>query len=170
MTRTISTRHILAFVLGFAGLVLGLPLAAEPVTIAKDTPLRAQANASASVVAQVKEGTTGDATAKQGPWLNVKTAAGTGWMLTVNVRFGASAGGTKSASSGGDSMSKLFGARQASTGTTTIGIRGLDKADLAKASFDKGQLDLLDNYSATRQDGESSASASGLSATQLSYF
>ena len=65
---------------------------AQTVTFSKDAPLRAEPRFDAAPVAQVKQGTSGEASAKQGPWLNIKTASGAGWALTTDINFGTSAG------------------------------------------------------------------------------
>jgi hypothetical protein len=124
-------------------------------------------------VTQVRQGTVGDATSKQGPWLNIKVPAGTGWALTTDITFGTGAAG--SAGSSGASVGSIFGPRrqQAST-TSTIGIRGFDKETIGNAFGDGGtvsasQLALLDRFAVDKAAGQSFASAQGLSASSVSY-
>lgn len=169
-----SLRRILSGILttGLAALtVLGAgSAAAEPVTFTKDAPLRSEARFDAKPVAQIKQGTVGDATAKQGPWLNIKTPAASGWALTTDISFGS--GG---AASGGGSPGQLFGGgRQQASSTNTIGIRGFDKETIGNALGDGGavseaQLARLDGYAVSKEGGQSFASSKGLSATSLSY-
>ena len=145
---------------------------AEPVKFTKDAPLRSEARFNAAPVAQIKKDTVGDATAKQGPWLNIKTPEASGWALTTDVSFGS--GGT-AASSGGVPLGGLFGGGRQQAGTTvTIGIRGFDKETIGNALGDGGavseaQLALLDGYAVSKDDGQSFASSKGLSATSLGY-
>ena len=146
--------------------------AAEPVKFTKDAPLRSEARFNAALVAQIKKDTVGDATAKQGPWLNIKTPEASGWALTTDVSFGS--GGT-AASSGGAPLGGLFGSgRQQANATVTIGIRGFDKETIGNALGEGGavstaQLALLDGYAVSKDDGQSFAGAKGLSATSISY-
>ena len=145
-------------------------VAAEPVTFTKDVPLRSEARFDAAPAAQITKGTTGDATGKQGPWLNIKTPQATGWALTTDVIFG-----TGGSSSGGVSVAGVFGgSRTPPGGTSTLGVRGFDKETIGTALGDGGavsdaQLALLDGYAVTKDDGQSFASGKGLSATSVSY-
>jgi len=142
------------------GFVAGT-VAAEPVTIAKDGPLYAEPRFGAAVTAQVKEGTSGDAIAKQSPWVNVKTSNGAGWIMSVYVRY---APGTGAAPARPTSS--------ASTGraTSTLGIRGFDPVDLAKGQLNQGQLAQLDGNAASQSDAASAAQNTGLRATRVDYF
>ena len=143
--------------------------AAQTVTFTKDAPLRAEPRFDAAPVAQVKQGTSGEASAKQGPWLNIKTASGAGWALTTDINFGTSAG----ASSGGSTGSIFGRPRQAST-TSTIGIRGFDKETIGNAfggggAVSSAQLALLDGYAVDKDAGQNFASAQGLTAVSVKY-
>jgi len=154
----------MATVLGASG------VAAEPVTFAKDAPLRSEARFDAAPAAQIKKGTTGDATGKQGPWVNIKTPQATGWALTTDISFGTGGG----SSSGGTSVAGIFGGSRPPGGTSTLGVRGFDKETIGTALGDGGavsdaQLALLDGYAVTKDDSQSFASGKGLSATSVSY-
>jgi hypothetical protein len=169
----ISVRQTIAAIAAMTSWLCAGGVAAEPVTFTKDAPLRSEARFDASPVTQVKQGTVGDATTKQGAWLNIKTPGGTGWALTTDISFGA--GGATSSSGGGFSLSRLFGgsARPAST-TSTIGIRGFDKETIGTALGDGGavstaQLALLDGYAVDKAGGQSFASAKGLAASSVGY-
>jgi hypothetical protein len=151
-------------------LMVASGVAAEPVTFAKDAPLRSEPRFDAKAVAQIKQGTAGDASGKQGPWLNIKTSAATGWALTTDISFGS--GGA--APSGGASLGGIFGKRQQVSGTSTLGVRGFDKETIGTALGDGGtvntaQLALLDGYAASKEDGQSFASGKGLSASTVAY-
>ncbi len=143
---------------------------AEPVTFAKDAPLRSEPRFDAATAAQIKKGATGDATAKQGPWLNIKTPQATGWALTTDVLIGAGAG----SSAGSTSVAGLFGGSPRPGGTATLGTRGFDKETIGNALGDRGsasqeQLAMLDGYAVNKDDGQAFASTKGLSATSVSY-
>jgi len=143
------------------------PAAAQKVTVERDTELRAEARMDAKVVATLKTGTTGEVTAKTGVWLNIKTPDATGWLFSFNVRFTSEQQTSDSSSSG---LGRLFAPRQRVNVTSTIGIRGLGEEDLRQAHFDDGQMRLLDQYTASRADAESSAQGSGLAAAKVDYL
>jgi len=109
--------------------------AAQQVTISRDSQLMSEAKADASVVGQLKQGSSAQVVGKQGAWVNVKSDAGTGWIYSFNVSYGAGSSGPASSSP----------APKRST-TATIGIRGLEKDDLKNATFDGKQLDALDSF------------------------
>ena len=161
-------RSILMLLAAAIGLV-GMQIArAELVTFVKNAPLRAEARFDSAPVAQITKGTVGDATTKQGAWLNIKTPGGTGWALTTDVSFGSGA-----ASGGGGGFS-LFGKSQPSRTTSTIGIRGFDKETIGNAFGDSAaistaQLSLLDGYAVDKAGGQSFASTQGLKATSINY-
>jgi hypothetical protein len=147
-------------------------VAAEPVTFTKDAALRSAPRADAAPAAQIKKGTVGDASGKQGPWLNIKTPQASGWALTTDISFGSGSGG---AASGGASLGGIFGGgRQQVSGTSTLGVRGFDKETIGTALGEGGavstaQLALLDGYAVSKEDGQSFASGKGLSASSVAY-
>lgn len=108
---------------------------AQQVTISRDSTLHAEPKADAPAVAQLKQGASAEVVGRQGAWVNVKTASGSGWMFAFNVTYPATAGAAPAAS----------GSRRPPT-SATIGIRGLEKEDLKNATFDSKQLDALDSF------------------------
>ncbi len=157
-----------SFVAAVWFVVLALPAAAQQVTVERDSELRAEARLDARVVATLKQGVKGEVTAKNGAWLNIKTAEATGWLFSFNVRFESAQPTSDTSSASG--LGRLFGPRQRVNVTSTIGIRGLEEEDLRQARFDAEQMRLLDQYAASRADAESSAQGSGLSAAPVDYL
>lgn len=156
-------------VLFWAGLVAWGAAAAQPVSIGTDSALHEEPRADARVISQLKAGATGEIIGKQGVWVNLKTPAATGWVMSFNVRFASEA----SAPSGGGTagaLNRLVTPRQRPATTATIGIRGLEAEDLKAASFDSQQINLLEKFATTRQDAESAARASGLSPVRVDYL
>ncbi len=142
--------------------------AAEPVTVERDSVARAEPRTDSAVVANIAGGSAGEALARQGAWVQVKTATATGWLYSFNVRFGATAG---SAGAGaGSVLGRVFAPRQKVNVTATIGIRGLDEEDLKQARFDGGQLQALDGFAASREQAEAHAGDAGLNATRVDYL
>ena len=166
-----SLRQIVVLAATAASFFVAAGVAAEPVTFTKDVPLRSEPKFDAKPVAQIKQGTVGDASGKQGPWLNIKTPQASGWALTTDISFGSGGG-----SSGGASLGGIFGGGrpQQVSGTSTLGVRGFDKETIGNALGDGGtvsteQLALLDGYAASKDDGQSFASGKGLSASNVAY-
>lgn len=143
---------------------------AEPVTLERDSVLRAEARTDSAVVTNLAKGTTGDAVARQGAWVQIKSGAVTGWLYSFNVRFGAVNPGGSGAGGAGSALGRVFGPRQQVNVTATIGIRGLGEEDLKQAHFDEGQMQQLDGYAASREQAAAQAATSGLSATRVDYL
>lgn len=142
---------------------------AEPVTVERDSVLRAEPRTDAGVAGNLAKGATGDAVARQGAWVQVRSGTLTGWLYSFNVRFGAVNSAGSSAGSG-SALGRVFGPRQQVNVTATIGIRGLDEEDLKQAHFDEGQMRQLDGYAASREQAAAQAGKSGLSATRVEYL
>ena len=161
--RLLGRLPVLCLLAGIAGAAL-----AEPVTLERDSVLCAEPRADSAAVTNLARGATGEAVARQGAWVQIKSGAATGWLYSFNVRFGAveGAGGAGS----GSVLGRLFGPRQRVSVTSTIGIRGLDEEDLKQARFDGPQLQALDGFAATREQAEAHAGSAGLSASRIEYL
>lgn len=140
---------------------------AEPVVVERDSTLHAKPDASAPVTANVKRGTAADATTRQGPWVNVKTPAGAGWILSFNIRYGGASSNTGVDAS---TISRFTAPRQKLNVTSTIGVRGIEKEDLQKAQFDAQQVALLEKYRASEASAKATATASGLRPAEIEYL
>ena len=143
---------------------------AEPVTLERDSVLRAEARTDSAVVTSLTKGATGDAVARQGAWVQIKSGTVTGWLYSFNVRFGAVNPGSSSGAGSGSALGRVFGPRQQVNVTATIGIRGLEEEDLKQAHFDEGQMRQLDGYAASREQAAAQAGKSGLSASRVEYL
>ena len=143
---------------------------AEPVTVERDSILRAEPRTDAGVAGNLAKGATGDAVARQGAWVQIKSGTVTGWLYSFNVRFGAVNPGSSSGAGSGSVLGRVFGPRQQVNVTATIGIRGLEEEDLKQAHFDEGQMRQLDGYAASREQAAAQAGKSGLSASRVEYL
>jgi hypothetical protein len=143
--------------------------AAQQVTLERDSALYAEPRLDASQVTQLKLGATGEVIGKQGAWVNLKTPGGSGWLFSFNVRFQNQQAGAGD-SGAGSAAGRLFGPRRDVSVTSTIGVRGIEEEDLKQASFDAGQMKLLDGYVATQQAAERGARASGLAPASVEYM
>jgi len=152
-----------------AAMLAGASATAQQVTLERDSPLYAEPRLDASQVAQLKTGATGEVTGKQGAWLNLRTAGGSGWLFSFNVRFPSQQTGT-SDSGTGSAAGRLFGSPRGVSVTSTIGIRGLGEEDLKEASFNAGQMKLLDGYAVTKEAAERDARAAGFAPVSVDYL
>ena len=132
---------------------------AQQVVVEVDSPLLESPRGNARVIAQLRKGATAELLSRQGAWINVRTAQGTGWVNSFNVRdASAPAAGTSAAS------------RQRGSTTATIGIRGLEAEDLKSASFNQQQINLLERYAVSKAEAERAARATGLEAVRVEYL
>ena len=129
-----KSRGLRTFALMCAGLFVSGLAAAQQVTLSRDAKLHAEPSAGAAVVGELKQGATGEVTAKKGAWVQLKSDAGTGWTFSFNVNYGSSGPATAAPTP------------QRRGTTATIGIRGLEEEDLKGAKFDGQQLDALDAF------------------------
>lgn len=140
---------------------------AQQVRLERESPLYAEPRLDSSQVAQLQRGTTGEVISRQGGWLNIKTPAGAGWLFSFNVRFPSQK--AEGATSGGAGLGRMFGSNRPQV-TSTIGVRGLDEEDLRQASFDAGQIKLLDGFVASKQAAEDGARAKDLAPARVDYL
>lgn len=141
---------------------------AEPATVERDSPLYSKPDSNAPVVTTLKRGTTGDATTRQGAFVNLKTSSGTGWVPTFNLRYGSAAGSGGSVDT--STVSRFAAPQQPLKVTSTIGVRGIEKEDLQKAQFDPQQIAQLEKYRASDAAAKASATSSGLRPMEINYL
>jgi hypothetical protein len=147
-------------------LLAAVPAFAQQVLLERESALYSEPRMDSSPVAQLQRGTSGEVISRQGGWLNIKTPAGTGWLFSFNVRFPSQ---RAEGGSGGAGLGRVFGPNRPSV-TSTIGIRGLEEEDLRQASFDAGQMKLLDGYVASKQAAEEGARAKSLAPVRVDYL
>jgi hypothetical protein len=150
-------------------LAASMPVAAQQVTLERDSPLYAAPRMEGAPVAQLRQGETGEVLGKQGAWLNLKTPAATGWLFSFNVRFPAQKTDGAEQDTGA-ALGRVFGPRRNVAVTSSIGVRGIEEEDLKQARFDGEQMKLLDSYVATREAAESRARAAGLAPVKVDYL
>jgi hypothetical protein len=139
--------------------------AQEQAVLERDAALLTEPRNGAPVVAQLKQGASGEVIARKASWVNLRTASGSGWLFSFNVRVLAPGSGPTAGARVATTL-----ARPQARITPTIGIRGLDEEDMRGARFDADQMRLLDQYAASRRDAESAARANGLTPARVEYF
>lgn len=104
---------------------------------------------------------------KDGGWLNVKSAKGSGWVRMLSIRKG----DAKKGKSVAESFAGLASGR-AGTGkvVATTGIRGLNEEELKAAKFDAQELNLAESYMTTRAEAQSFANQGKLKPRSLDYL
>ena len=165
-----SAVRFIAVIIINAAALLPFAMAAQPVTVERESAVRAEPRLDAPVTATLKQGTRGTVNARQGVWLQVNTAAGSGWLFSFDVRFANALPGTNGNSGAAGTASRVVGPRRDVSVTATIGIRGLDEEDMRQARFNGAQLQRLDSYTATREAGAAQAAQQGLEAVRVDYF
>ena len=141
-----------------------LALGSETGTALKMDSLRVEPFADAKTVGSLTKNDSVEILSKKGAWLQVKNKKNTGWVRLLSVKRG----GT---SSSGSSISDIASGR---TGTgkvvSTTGIRGLSAEELKAAKFNEDEMKKMESHTVSASDGQSFASAGGLSATKMSYL
>ena len=130
----------LAAALGLLGAVACLPLAAlaeSPAMVKRATELRDGPGTTPAVLANLAaKSSVTRLDERQGPWVRVRTPEGAvGWLHLFDLGSPESSGNV--ATGALRSVANLFGgSRPTTVSTSTIGIRGLEAEDLARAQPD----------------------------------
>lgn len=157
-------------VLALAFLLLSTAWAQEAAVTRRDTELRATpgdgGRSIAPLPAQSPVTRTGE---RQGPWVQVRTAAGaSGWLHLFDL---GPATTTASAESGGAAnavggalrgVTNLFGGNRPSQAATTAGIRGLGAEDLAQAQPDTAAVAQMEKLRQSEADARAFAGSAAL--------
>jgi hypothetical protein len=107
---------------------------------------------------------------RQGPWVQVRTAAGaTGWVHLFDVGPATAAASGSSGGAGGAlrGVTGLFSSPRANQTGTTAGIRGLDAADLAQAQPNLGAVTQMEGLRQNETEARSFADRSALRSAQV---
>ena len=155
-----TLKALLLIALASPILVLGF----ETGTALKLDSLRAEPFADAKTIGSINKNDSVSILTKKGAWLQVKSKSSTGWVRLLSVKRGG-------ASSSGSSISDVARGR---TGTgkvvSTTGIRGLSAEELKAAKFNEDEMKKMESHTVSAADGQSFASAGGLSATKMTYL
>ena len=141
-----------------------LAYAGDAGTALKADTLRAEPFADAKTVGSLNKNDALEILTKKGAWLQVKTKSKTGWVRILSVKRG---GVSSSTSSIADVASGRTGTGKV---VSTTGIRGLSAEDLKAAKFNEEEMKKMESHMLTPADGQSFASAGGLTATKTAYL
>ena len=143
-----------------------LAFSGEVGTALKADTIRAEPFADARTVGNFNKGDSVDILSKKGAWLQVKTKKNTGWVRILSVKRGSASGGN-SAKGVLDVASGRAGTGQV---VSTTGIRGLSAEELKTAKFNEEEMKKMESHTLSASDGQSFASAGGLSAIKMAYL
>jgi hypothetical protein len=159
-----------------AVLAAALPALAQeetPMVVRRASELRAAPNDGAILAPLPADTAVTRLAERQGPWVKVKAAAGTGWVHLFDLKS-VGAGGEGSGTSG------VTGALRGVTGffskapeqktttpTATIGIRGLGAEDLAQAQPDTAAVTRMEALRASDSDARQFARQASLNAVSV---
>ena len=156
--------------------LLAVLLLAAPVVHAGDKgvavkadELRAEPFRDAKTVGVLAAGDRVEIIKKEGGWLRIKSAKGSGWVRMLSVRRGEA---RKTAA--GSEVAGLAGLASGRAGTgkvvATTGIRGLNEEELKAAKYNEDELKLADSYVASKAAAQKFAAKGKLAARQMNYL
>ena len=154
-----------------AALLLALPLAhaGESGASIKADELKAEPFRDAKTVGKLAAGDKVDILKKDGGWLMVKSAKGSGWVRMLSIRRGEA---RKSAA--GAEVAGLAGLASGRAGTgrvvATTGIRGLNEEELKAAKFNEKEVRLAESHLTSRADAQKFAAKGKLMPQQMDYL
>lgn len=148
----------------------GAAQAAETAYLVRATELKAKPFADAETVATLEEQSQVEVLARQASWMQIKAAAGTGWVKMLSVRLGKP--GAQPAKSGDSGLGKIFNlATTGSSGSTvTTGVRGLSEEQLKNAQPNPEAYKAMQGYAAKKDDAQKFAKAGQLKSEKLDYL
>lgn len=165
-----------------ASLLVGMPAIAlaqadgEPASMKRETALRdAPGDGARSLAALPAQSAVTRLGERQGPWIRVRSAAGTvGWvhMFDVGPAAGSASAGSGAAGNALRSVTSFFSKggpqqRPLTTATSTIGIRGLGAEDLAQAQPNPAALAQMEALRQGEGEARSFAGQAALAAVAV---
>nr|WP_294841269.1 SH3 domain-containing protein [uncultured Methylotenera sp.] len=139
-------------------LYTGISTAAEQGSALKNDSLRSEPFADAKVTGSFARGDNLEIIKKQGAWLQVKSAKGSGWVRLLSVKRGAATSSNQAAGV------LAVASGRAGTGqvVSTTGVRGLSEQELKAAKFNEEEVKTLESYTLSADKGRAFAKAGNL--------
>lgn len=157
-----------------AGIVLFLCAAAaqaqESGVAARATEILKDPSVDASVVGRLPESAQVKILARQGGWMQIESASGSGWVRLLAIRTSAGSAPTTQSRGGGFFS---FLSRPSSGGggqTVTTGVRGLDKEQIQNAKPNMAELQKMAGFAASKADAERFGASAGVTRQQVGYL
>lgn len=143
-------------------------LAQEQGLALKQDDIKAEPFKDAKTLGALKKGETVSIRKKQGGWLEITAAQGTGWVRVLSVRKGA--GGSNAASE----IAGMAGVATGRAGTgqvvSTTGVRGLGEEDLKSAKFNEEELKKAEAAAIAADEAKQFAAKGDLVARQVNWL
>ncbi|MFN0317914.1 MAG: SH3 domain-containing protein [Burkholderiales bacterium] len=143
-------------------------LAQEPGTAVKQDDIKAEPFKDAATLGAMKKGETVSILKKQGGWMQIKAAQGSGWVRVLSVRKG---------TGGGSAASEIAGVAGVATGragtgqvVSTTGVRGLGEEDLKGAKFNEEELKKAEAAAITAEAAKQFAAQADLVARSVVWL
>ncbi|MDH4285707.1 MAG: SH3 domain-containing protein [Gallionellaceae bacterium] len=148
-------------------LIAQIAWAGESGTVLKADALRAEPFADAKETAKLAAGDKVEILKKNGGWLQVKSAKGSGWVRMLSIRKGEARKG-----SGEASGVLALASGRAGTGkvVATTGIRGLNEEELKSAKFSETEVKLAESYATSKAEAQKFATQGKLAARKFDYL
>ena len=150
-------------------LVLPTAHAADSGAAIKADELKAEPFRDAKTIAKLSAGDKVDILQKDGGWLKVKSAKGSGWVRMLSIRRGEAR-----KANAANQASGLAGLATGRAGTgrvvATTGIRGLNEEELKAAKFDEAELKLAESFLTSRADAQKFSAQGKLVARKMDYL
>jgi hypothetical protein len=164
MKRLLTTPVIFASLL-YSSLIIAPAIAAESGTALKSDTLRAEPYSDAKASGKLTKNESLQILTKKGPWLQVQTKTGKGWVRLLSVKRASSSSGSLKGA-----MDVASGRAGTGKVVSTTGIRGLSAEELKTAKFSEPEMQKLDSYAVNQQEAQKFAKSGGLSATKVAYL
>lgn len=151
--------------------LLAMPAAhaGESGTTVKADELKAEPFRDAITVSVLAAGDKVEILKKDGGWLQIKSAKGSGWVRMLSIRRGEA----RKTTAGGE-VAGLAGMASGRAGTGRVvaatGIRGLDEEELKAAKYNETELKLAESYLASRAEAQKFAAKGKLAARRMDYL
>ena len=141
--------------------------ATESGSALKADDIKAEPFRDAKTVGTLASGDKVDIVGKEGGWLSVKSAKGSGWVRMLSIR---KTGSGKAANNAGGLLALASGRAGTGKVVATTGIRGLNEEELKAAQFNAEQLTLAESYSVSQVQAQQFATQGKLKARKMGYL
>ena len=136
---------------------------ANPARVRIAGPLRSLPVPRAAATGAVKAGITVDIVERKGFWARVRSGAQTGWLKLDRLSF-------DSGVSGGEITALASGRTGSNNVVSASGGRGLDAAELTRATPDNAAVSALSRYAASETAAEQFATTGRLKTRHIAYM
>ena len=158
---------------GLSGILIVSLLSIQPAlaapqsgTAIKASEMRAEPFSDAKVLATLSAGDSLTILKKQGGWLRVKSAKGSGWVRMLSI----SKEGTRSQGNADGILGLASGRAGTGKVVATTGIRGLSEEDLKAAQFNAQELQLAESFATTPTEAQKFAQQGQLTVQRFDYL